>query len=277
MNKKLKMIIWILVAIVVTVLIAYFSYNLYLSKTEEVSHPVVTFEIENYGTVKMELYPEYAPNTVSNIIKLVESGYYNNKIIYGKDELCMYIGRNEEGNIDPVKLSTIDSSIEVDSEADYEYAISGEFVLNGYNKNTLKHEKGVVSLIRNDYTQYFSDLEEESYNSGVSQIGIMMNDARSLNGVYAAFGRVTEGLDVFEKIYNENSIKSKEEEDDVTSDIDVFENFPVIKSATVDTHGVNYEVPETIEAFDYNTYLSDVLSSYYSTGTATETDHSDHE
>ena len=54
-----------------------------LSKTEKIPHPEVTFEIENYGTVKMELYPEYAPNTVANIIKLAESGYYDGKLIFG--------------------------------------------------------------------------------------------------------------------------------------------------------------------------------------------------
>ena len=60
----------------------------------------LTFEIENLGTIKMELYQEYAPNTVANIVKLVEHGYYNNKVIYGKNTLCLYFGMNSDGTDD---------------------------------------------------------------------------------------------------------------------------------------------------------------------------------
>lgn len=268
MNKKLKMVIWIVVAVVLVGVIGFTAYNFYLSRTEEVAHPQVTFEIENYGNVKMELYPEYAPNTVANIIKLVESGYYNGKVIYGKDEICLYAGRNTEGDIDATKISLIDSSVEADSEEDFEYAIPGEFVLNGNEKNTLSHEKGVVTLIRNDYTQYFSDLAEESYNSGSSQVGIIMNDARALNGVYAGFGRILEGMDVLEKIYNDSSTAAVEEGE--TAAIETFETAPVIKSAKVDTFGNNYGKPEVVEAFNYETYLSDMLSSYYTMEDTTE-------
>ena len=127
----------------------------------------------------------------------------------------MYAGRDTEGNAINPKISLIDDSIEAGTDADYEYTIPGEFVVNGYEQNTLRHEKGVISLIRNDYTQYVASLSKESYNSGNAQIGIMMSDsATTLNGVYAAFGKITEGMDVLEKIYNEVEIKHPEATED---------------------------------------------------------------
>ena len=270
MSKKLRFILWLIIVIAIVLLIGTSIYNIVMAKTEKVSHPEVTFELENYGNIKMELYPEYAPNTVANFIKLVEKGYYNDKVIYGKDEVCLYVGRNQDGEAVNPKISLISDNIEADSEDDYEYTIPGEFVANDFKQNTLIHEKGVVSLIRNDYTQYVPTLTEESYNSGNAQIGIMMGDgASNLNGVYAAFGRITEGLDILEKIYNETEIAPKEntEEgvDTTESAIDRFNTYPKIKSATVDTHGIDYGNPVTEKAFDYSAYMYDLMSSYYNT------------
>lgn len=267
MNIKLKMILWVLLGVITVALIGLCVYNLFLSKTQSTVHPEVSFEIENYGTIKMELYPEYAPNTVANIIKLVESGYYNDKVIYGKDEVCLYLGRNLEGEAINPKASSIDSSVEADSDKDYEYTIPGEFVANGFEKNTLRHEKGIISLIRSDYSQYFSELSEESYNSGNAQIGIIMNDARNLNGIYTAFGKITDGLEILEKMYQENKIKEveKEEAEELENEIQEFETYPVIKSATVNTFGNDYGIPTIQEAFDYESYINEMLSSYYST------------
>lgn len=262
MSKKIQTIIWIIISLVVLFLIGVCAYGIIMSKTEKNVHPEVSFEIENYGAIKMELYPEYAPNTVANFIKLVQSGYYNNKIIYGKDDICLYVGRNSEGETENPKISLIDSSIEADSDEDYEYTIEGEFVANGFKQNTLRHEKGIVSLIRNDYTNYTSSLLEESYNSGNAQIGIMMKDDRDLNGMYAAFAKITEGLDILEKIYNETNIKTTDEEE--SSSIQVFENNIVINSVTVDTFGNDYGMPKVQKAFDYQSYLYDMLSNYYS-------------
>jgi peptidyl-prolyl cis-trans isomerase B (cyclophilin B) len=269
MGKKIVFILWIIALIAVVLLLGGYVYNTVLKVNDNVSHPEVTFEIENYGTVKMELYPEYAPNTVANFIKLVENGYYNDKVVYGKDEMCMYLGRDSEGNAVNPTVSLISNDVEEDSDEDYEYTISGEFVSNGYNQNTLRHEKGIVTLIRNDYTQYVSSLYEQSYNSGNAQIGIIMSDDASvLNGSYAAFGKITEGLDIIEKIYNEAEIAT-EETDDETSDeessggISKFQTAPVITSATVDTHGVDYGMPEVEEAFDYSSYMYNLMTSYY--------------
>lgn len=268
--KKVKIVLWILIALMVIGLIGLNVYSIYSAKTQKVVHPEISFEVENYGIIKMELYPEYAPNTVSNIIKLAEKGYYNNKVIYGKDEICLYMGRNSDGEAENPKASLINDTIESDSDSDYEYTISGEFLVNGYEENTLRHEKGVVSLMRSDYTQYFSDLSDESYNSGNAQLGVIMEDSPSLNGAYAAFGKITEGLDILEKIYNEEAIKVEEteegEEEHTHEGIQEFAAYPVIKSATVNTFGNDYGMPNIMKAFDYNAYMNELLSAYYSTG-----------
>lgn len=137
MSKKMQAIIWIIIAIIVLILIGGVAYGIVRYATQEVKNPEVTFEIEGYGNVKMVLYPEYAPNTVKNFIALVNAGYYNGKVIYGKDEFSEYWGRDTEGNVENPKLSTINSSIEADSDSDYEYEINGEFVANDFNQNTL--------------------------------------------------------------------------------------------------------------------------------------------
>ncbi len=269
MSKKVQIVLWTTIAIIVCILIGGYVYFTFDRLTSGNTHPEVTFEIKDYGTVKMELYPEYAPNTVSNFIKLVEKGYYNNKVVYGKDDICLYVGRNSAGEAENPKTSLIFDNVEAGSEYDYEYSIPGEFIANGFKQNTLKHEKGVISLIRNDYTQYVGSLTEESYNSGNAQLGIMMGDnASNLNGSYASFAKITEGLDVLENIYNNAEIVAAEtdENGEATAQegaIDAFTNYPVITSATVDTHGVNYGNPTIEEVFDYESYMYNLMSSYY--------------
>lgn len=269
MNKKLQFVLWIIVAVVAVVLTAILGVNFVRSKTEETLHPVVTFDIENYGKVKAELYPEYAPNTVANIVALVKSGYYENKIIYGKDPICLYLGRNTAGEVVNPTVSLINPAVAADSEENYEYTIPGEFYVNGYLENTLRHEKGVLSLIRNDYTQSVSGLYNESYNSGNSQIGIMMgNNSSNLNGVYAAFGKITEGLDILEKVYNTLEIAEPEKNEDGTvqeSPIEKFKSAPIIKSATVETNGVDFGIPLYQEAFDYESYMYNMIEQQYGT------------
>lgn len=266
MGKKLQICILTIIALVTFLLLGGVICNLVRATNEDVIHPEVTFEIENVGTIKMELYQEYAPNTVANIVKLVEAGYYNNKVIYGKDELCLYVGRTQEGEAENPTVSLINSKVEAGSEADFEYSIEGEFTTNGFTQNTLRHEKGVVSLIRNNYG---SSLYEESYNSGNAQLGVMMSDnASNLNGAYAAFGKITEGLDLLENIYNtqELIVEVDEETGEVvesTGGIEEFSNKLVITSATVDTHGVEFEIPEVIEAFDYEEYMYQMIYSQY--------------
>ena len=265
MGKKLQICIWTIIAVVLFLLLGVSIYNWTRATLEDPIHPEVTFEVENVGKIKMELYPEYAPNTVKNIIKLVESGYYNNKVIYGKDEICMYVGRNEEGEAENPTASLIFEEIEAGTEADYEYSIKGEFVANGFNQNTLSHEKGIVCLIRNNYGTGFS---EQSYNSGNAQLAIMFGEgSANLNGVYAACAKITEGLDLLEKIYNEAETKTPDalEGEEYTQEevISQFATTPKIISATVDTHGIDYGNPEIVEYFNYEEYMYQMMNAYY--------------
>lgn len=286
MKEKLKLIVAIVIAVAILGLIGWIVYDNVRYENEEVSHPVATFELQDYGTVKMELYPEYAPNTVANFIALIQAGYYNNKNLYGKDTVCLYMGRNahnhEEGEEETEEengplLSQIDNSVEKGSDADYTYEINGEFIANGFDKNTLRHEKGVVSLNRYDYSSY--GLSEEGYNSGAAQFSVMMDNVSTLNGVYCAFAKVTEGLDILENIYQNAEVAKEESEEDTaeatetdeTADseeeeknsIKQFANMPVITNATVETYGVDYGKPEVHEAFDIQAYINQLYSSYY--------------
>ena len=265
MKTVLKNIVLVIISLLLIAAIAYAIYgacNYYFIKTP---NPEAVVELENYGTIKIELYPEYAPNTVANFIKLAEAGYYNGKVIYGKDELGLYFGRNEDGEVDVPTKDLIDPSIEkpeVDEEGnpkvDLRYEIPGEFISNGFEKNTLSHEQGVISMIRYDFAAAgVSTLAQYSNNSATSQIRIMTGNFPGLNGLYAAFGKIVEGYDIVEKIANET--KTKESED--TSILE-FENKPKITSVTIDTHGIDYGIPETEEYFDYQTFMTNYMSQY---------------
>lgn len=289
MSKKSQIVIWVIILIAVIVLLGWYIYTTVNRIVVGNVHPEATVEIQDQGIVKLELYPEYAPNTVANFIRLAEKGYYDGKVVYGKDEICLYAGRNTDGNIENAKTSLIFDGIDEGSDYDYEYGIEGEFVVNGFNQNTLKHEKGVLTLIRNDYTQYMSTLSKESYNSGNSQVGIIMSEqASNLNGAYAAFGKVIEGMEILENIYNNQEIAPQETTEDeskttepTTSEtettegvneneeladeggIKAFAKYPVITSIKVDTKGINHGDPKVEEAFDYNAYIYNLMSQYY--------------
>ena len=111
-------------------------------------NPIATITIEGYETpIVVELYPQIAPNTVNNFITLANNGFYNGLIIHRVEKnFVIQMGDPQgTGNGGPT-LSAIDSSIEKGSDADKEYTIVGEFTKNGYKKNTLKHERGVISI-----------------------------------------------------------------------------------------------------------------------------------
>lgn len=262
MKEKIKWMVLIVIVIVLIALIGFLLYNGVNAATSEPTHPIATFEVQDYGTVKMELYPEYAPNTVANFIALIEAGYYNNKVIYGKDDICLYMARDasEEEAGEPT-ISLIDSSVEAGSDDDYEYEINGEFIANEFEQNTLRHEKGVISLNRSDYTAY--GLTDESYNSGKARFSVMMTSAPNLNGVYCAFGKVTEGLEILEKIYNEVAIAENENgEESEESTLKEFATMPVITNVTIEKYGVDYGKPEVHKAFDIQEYINELYSNY---------------
>lgn len=262
MKEKIKIVLAIIAAVVLVVLTGVVVCNYIKSANYNAQNPVATFDIKDYGTVKIELYPEYAPNTVSNIIALINSGYYNEKVIYGKDNGALYMARNADENAKGPKISLIDNQVAEESENNYEYEINGEFIANGFEKNTLRHEKGVISLNRSDYSVY--GLTEEGYNSGSAQFSVIMTDSSNLNGIYCGFGRVIEGMEIIEKIYNEQEVVAEEGEETSSDSIKEFTAMPVISGASVETYGVDYGKPEVHKAFDLQSYLMQLYSSYYS-------------
>ena len=250
--KKVKVILEIVALLAIVALIGTLCYGYYKSATMEVKNPIATMEIENFGTIKMELYPDMAPNTVANFVTLANRGFYDGLTFHRvvKDFMIQGGDSNGDGTGAP-KLSNLK-----EGGADKEYSIKGEFIANGV-KNTIKHEEGVVSMARADYTSYSSTLTEESYNSAGSQFFIMTKQNTSLDGYYTAFGKVIEGMDIVHNIENielkaaETSEESTEEETSAETPV----NPPVIKSLKVETYGVDYGEPETLEPFDYTSWL----------------------
>ena len=137
-------------------------------------NPVVTVKMKGGDTFKIELYPEVAPNTVNNFISLINKGYYDGLIFHRVISGFMIQGGDPKG-------------IGVGGPG---YSIKGEFDKNGF-KNNLKHTRGVISMARSMMP-----------NSAGSQFFIMVEDAPHLDGQYAAFGKITDGLDAADRIVN---------------------------------------------------------------------------
>lgn len=265
MDNKIKIVALILAITIVVGLIGYVGYGIYLNNTFEIENPIVTMEIEGYGTVKIELYPDQAPNTVANFITLANNGFYNGLTFHRTIPEFMVQGgaTNGDGTTSPM-LSNIYEGVVVDKE----YNIEGEFLANGVN-NTLKHEKGIISMARTDYSQYDSSLTVEGYNSVGSQFFIMTENNYQLDGYYAAFGKVIEGLDIIEEISNVDVIYRTEDlgedeeapvdEDDITISSDTPVEQPVMTSVSVETFGVEYGAPKTNDVFD----IQEWFTSYY--------------
>lgn len=168
-------------------------------------NPIITFEMENGDIMKAELYPEVAPNTVNNFISLVSSGFYDGVIFHRVIQGFMIQGGDPEGT----------------GMGGPGYGIKGEFSQNGVT-NDLKHSAGVLSMARSMMP-----------NSAGSQFFIMHKDAPHLDGAYAAFGKITEGMDIVDKIAGVRTDRSDRPMDEQK-----------IKSVTVETFGVEYPQPE---------------------------------
>ena len=168
-------------------------------------NPIVTIEMENGDIIKAELYPEIAPNTVNNFISLVNKGFYDGVIFHRVIRGFMIQGGDPEGT----------------GIGGPGYSIHGEFSNNGFTNN-LKHTPGVLSMARTMMP-----------NSAGSQFFIMHKAAPHLDGSYAAFGKVIEGMDVVNKIAEtETDFRDRPLDDQQ------------IKSMTVETFGVDYPEPE---------------------------------
>ena len=170
-----------------------------------VQNPIVTITMANGDVMKAELYPEIAPNTVNNFISLVKKGYYDGLIFHRVIAGFMIQGGCPNGN----------------GMGGPGYSIKGEFSQNGF-KNTLKHTEGVLSMAR-----------AMNPNSAGSQFFIMHQNSPHLDGQYAAFGKLVEGLDVVDSIAQ------------VGTDWSDRPMVPqIIESMTVETFGVEYPEPE---------------------------------
>ena len=261
-KKEMKKIIFLLIAIlIVTAIIVNLCMGYYKKVTYNSKNPVATMEIKDYGTIIIELYPEYAENTVENFIALANNGFYDGLTFHRiiKDFMVQGGDINGDGTGSPT-LSAINKNIVEGSSSDITYNIDGEFEINGYENNTLKLEKGVIAMARTDYTQYAyyygRELLVEGYNSAGSQFFIMTTDDNTaLTGYYAGFGKVIEGFDVLEKLAN-TKVEVKEEDSEESTPVQA----PIIKSIRVETFDGKYEMPEIHEQFDIDSYMS---SLYY--------------
>ncbi|ABX41633.1 peptidylprolyl isomerase [Lachnoclostridium phytofermentans] len=170
-------------------------------------NPIVTFEMENGDVIKAELYPEIAPISVNNFVSLIKKGYYDGLIFHRVIKGFMIQGGCPEGS----------------GMGGPGYSIRGEFAQNGFI-NDLKHSEGVLSMARSMRP-----------NSAGSQFFIMHKNSPHLDGAYAAFGKVTEGMDIVNKIaetkvdYNDRPLEEQK-----------------LKKVTVETFGVEYDEPEKL-------------------------------
>ena len=262
--KKTGIVCTIIALVLVIISIGVIVLGYYKKANEEIVNPIVTMEVENYGTIKIELYPEKAPNTVANFVTLANNGFYNGTtfhrvvkdfMVQGGGFTSQVVTDSETGETknDSVAKGVKLKDLGIEGKnAEEAYCIKGEMLENGYKNNTLKHEEGVISMARADYTNYSASLAEESYNSATSQFFIVTQKTEYLDGKYTAFGKVIEGYDIVEKIENVEVEKTEQEGDEESTPVEAI----VIKSVTVDTKGVEYSKPETLEPFD-------LLSWYY--------------
>ena len=170
-------------------------------------NPIVTITMENGDVIKAELYPEIAPNTVNNFISLINHNFYDGVCFHRVIKGFMLQGGDPDGN----------------GTGAPGYENKGEFTHNGF-KNDLKHTAGVLSMARTMIP-----------DSAGSQFFIMHQDAPHLDGEYAAFGKVIEGMDVVNKIAEVR-----------TDYMDKPLEAQVMKTVTVETFGVDYPEPETV-------------------------------
>lgn len=200
MLKKIKVIVYIFILSIIPMII---SYNNVFS----LRNPIATIQIENYGDIKIELYPKIAPNTVNNFIYLANTGFYDglkfHRVIKGFMAQAGCPKGNGSGNAG--------------------YFIKGEFSANGI-ENNLKHEKGIVSMARSS-----------GYNTASSQFFIMDGTAEHLDGLYSGFGKVISGYDILNKITNTPVDNNDMPVKDIT-----------INKITIDTKGVHYKLPTKI-------------------------------
>ena len=171
------------------------------------THPLATITMKNGGVIQLELYPEIAPESVKNFISLANSGFYDGLIFHRVIPGFMIQGGDPKGN----------------GTGGPGYSIKGEFAANGF-ENDLLHERGVLSMAR-----------AKAYDSAGSQFFIMHEDYPSLDGQYAAFGRVISGMEVVDAI----AMTTTDSKDKPYKD-------QIMATVRVETWGVEYGEPEKL-------------------------------
>ena len=282
MNKKTAKICYIIEIILLIAILGTLVFGYIKKKNTNIPNPIVTMEVENYGTIKMELYPDVAPETVKNFIKLIQSGFYNNVTFHRvvKDFMIQGGAPNEDGTGSATfadlynnqdENATYNYSTGKEAKSTDSYTIPGEFVANGYNENNLNLTEGCLAMARSDYTNYSATLSSESYDSGCSQFFIMTtNDNTALSGYYTGFGKVIEGMDVVHKIENveckaASSDENSENGEESTSSGEISTPVEkiVIKSVSVETNGIDYGMPVTLEPWNYTKWLYSLYGMTY--------------
>ena len=177
-------------------------------------NPIVTIEMEDGGVIKIELYPEKAPQTVRNFVSLINKGFYDGLIFHRTIPGFMAQGGDPEGT----------------GMGGPGYSIKGEFSENGF-ENDISHKRGIISMARSMMP-----------DSAGSQFFIVTDDSEFLDGKYAAFGNVIEGMDVADKIVKTRVITRSSFGGGKDRPVEP----PVMKKVTVETFGENYEEPEKL-------------------------------
>ena len=244
MNKKVKNICWGIAIILLIVILGGLIFEIYKKQTLNIANPIVTMEVENYGTIKIELYPDKAPETVSNFIKLANNGFYNGLKFHRVVKDFMIQGGDPSGD-------------GTDAKGSDSYSIRGEFVANGYTDNDLNLTEGTIAMARNDYTSYSAALSTESYNSASSQFFIMTsNNHTNLSGYYAGFGKVIEGMDIVKEIANvECKAADTNDKNSSSSEVSTPVTDVKISTVSVETNGVDYGMPKILKPFNYMKWL----------------------
>lgn len=180
----------------------------------ENKNPIVTVEMEDGGIIKIELFPEKAPETVKNFISLVNKKFYDGLFFHRTIPGFMAQGGDPEGT----------------GMGGPGYGIKGEFNENGF-ENDISHKRGVISMARTNMP-----------DSAGSQFFIVTNDSEFLDGKYAAFGCVIEGMEVVDKIVKTRVITRSPFGGGKDRPVEP----PVMKSVTVETFGVKYDEPNKL-------------------------------
>lgn len=280
MKKNCLIFSIVIVLVAILVLGAYWIKG----KTYKAKNPIATIQIEGYETpVKIELDPASAPNAVANFIKLANSGFYT--------DYEMTIGTNQiSSNVTIDNMAKV-SRINGQTDNDYVYGIKGDFIANGSKDNYIRNEKGVITMMRQDYS-YFG-YTEEGYNSANCNFAILTDDISNYNGYYAAFGKVVEGMDVIDQISssrvdestdenntnentdNKTTTTSENKEEGTTDENSEKENEESkvntikIKSITVDTFGADYGNPEIVNYEENYKKVQEIYNQYFNGSSST--------